>query len=154
MFEEIYMPSHFGWVDFAETDRQRMRDVVRLFKETETRDELGLGTIRDAFADYFFPGTSTIQTRIRYMLFVPWIYRVLEEQRVPPSQIVQRARKRETQLIQALLRGGEATGVIGRRSKARLKRLPSNIYWAGLKAWVVLPAAKTLFTKYGARSSL
>lgn len=132
------MPSHFGWVDFAETDRQRMLDVVRLFKETETRDELGLGTIRDAFADYFFPGTSTIQTRIRYMLFVPWIYRTLEEQRVSPSQIVQRARERETQLIQALLRGGETAGVIGRRSKARLKRLPSNIYWAGLKTWGVL----------------
>jgi len=37
------MSSHFAWVDFAETDRQRMLDVVRLFKEQETQDELGIG---------------------------------------------------------------------------------------------------------------
>ena len=71
------MPSHFGWVDFAEDDRQRMLDVVRLFQEQETRDELGEGTIRNAFSDYPLPGTSTIQTRARYMLLVPWIYKRL-----------------------------------------------------------------------------
>ncbi len=68
------MPSTFAWVDFAEEDQQKMLDVVHMFQEKDTRDELGIGIIRDAFADYFFPGTSTIQTRARYMLFVPWIY--------------------------------------------------------------------------------
>ena len=129
------MPSQFGWVDFAEQDRQRMLDVVRLFKERETRDELGIGTIRDAFADYFFPGTSTIQTRIRYMLFIPWIYLKLEQQKEPPHKIAEKARQREIYLISALMKGGETTDVIGSRAKAGLKRLPSSIYWAGLKAW-------------------
>ncbi len=38
-------------------------EVIDLFGEDDTRDELGLGTIRDGFADLLFPGTSTIQTR-------------------------------------------------------------------------------------------
>ena len=54
------MPSVFGWVDFREKDRRNMLDLVQLFREQDTRDELGIGTIRDAFADHFFPGTSTV----------------------------------------------------------------------------------------------
>ena len=48
------MPSHFGWVDFANENQKKMMDVVKLFREKDTRDELGIGTIRDAFSDYFF----------------------------------------------------------------------------------------------------
>ena len=33
-------------------------------------DEIGIGLIRDAFANYFFPGTSTVQTRAKYFLIV------------------------------------------------------------------------------------
>jgi len=85
------MASKFGWVDFDEQDRQQMLDVVDMFRIRDTRDELGIGQIRDAFADYFFPGTNTIQTRVRYMLFIPWIYLELERKRVPSVKIPQRA---------------------------------------------------------------
>jgi len=81
------MPSTFGWVDFLAEDRQKMLDVVHLFREQDTRDELGLGTIREAFSDHFFPGTSTVQTRVRYMLFVPWVYQRLEERRSPTRRL-------------------------------------------------------------------
>jgi len=128
------MPSQFGWVDFAEADRQRMLDVVQLFRERDTRDELGIGTIRDAFADHFFPGTSTIQTRARYMLFVPWIYRALEGKGVPSSKITAQARSWEVALIDALLQSDDY-GIIGREAKKRLQRLPSSVYWSGLGSW-------------------
>lgn len=137
------MASRFGWVDFAEQDRQKMLDVVRLFKEKETRDELGIGMIRDAFADYFFPGTTTIQTRARYMLFVPWIYQRLERKRVSSSRIAARARKEEVNLIYALLSSDDTDGVIGKEARNRLQRLPSSIYWSGLKGWGI-----RLFTGY------
>lgn len=81
-----------GWVDFAEDDQRRMLDVVKLFQEQETLDELGVGTIRDAFSEYFFPGTSTIQTRARYMLFIPWIYLKLEKRRLSGAEMERRAR--------------------------------------------------------------
>ena len=129
------MSSHFGWVDFAEDDRQKMLDVVKLFHEQDTRDELGIGSIRDAFADYFFPGTSTIQTRARYMLFVPWLYKELERKGIPSEKIAHRARQDEIKMIYALLKSDDTSGVIGKREKDGLQRLPSSIYWSGLGSW-------------------
>lgn len=129
------MPSVFGWVDFLEKDREKMINVINLFKEQDTRDELGLGSVRDAFSNLFFPGTSTIQTRAKYMLFVPWIYRELERQKTRSNEIFRRARSMEISLIYSLLESGETEGVIGRDSKETLQRLPSNIYWAGLGTW-------------------
>ena len=75
------MSSMFTWVDFAEDDRRKMADVIALFAEKDTRDELGLGGVRDTFADLLFPATSTIQTRARYFLFIPWVYQELERRR-------------------------------------------------------------------------
>ena len=57
------MISSFTWLDYSEQERRKMLDVVDLFKEQNTRDELGIGAIRDALADQFFPGTGTVQTR-------------------------------------------------------------------------------------------
>ena len=129
------MASKFGWVDFADEDRQKMMDVVQLYRDRDTRDELGIGTIRDAFSEYFFPGTSTIQTRVKYMLFVPWIYLDLERKRVPSDKIANRARYAELRLVEALLSNGEQEGVIGSEARRSLQRLPSSIYWSGLYSW-------------------
>ena len=108
---------------------------MALFDEKDTRDELGLGPIRDSIADHLFPGTSTIQTRLRYMLFVPWIYSMLERSDGSLDKLKAEARAREIRLIDALRSGGEDEGIIGREAGASLKRLPSSIYWAGLQSW-------------------
>ena len=84
--------SFLGWIDHDPEERQRTQRVLALFRERETRDELGFGAVRDAIADTLFPGTSTIETRLRYTLFVPWLYRRLEDRRtlaerpIPPGQ--------------------------------------------------------------------
>lgn len=129
------MASSFTWLDYSEKERQKMLDILSAFKEHETRDELGIGVVRDAFSDMFFPGTSTIQTRARYFLFVPWMYKGLEERKVPPLKIERRARDEEVRLIYALLESEDTVGVIGKREKKDLKRLPSSIYWQGLGTW-------------------
>ena len=129
------MPSAFAWVDFAERDRRKMIEILQLFSDHETRDELGLGTIRDALADCFFPGTSTIQTRTRYMLFIPWLYKSLEKHNLTSAEYSSQARKLEITLIYALIRGIENVGVIGQEARENLQRLPSNIYWVGLGSW-------------------
>ena len=64
-----------GWIDFSKEDRQKALDVINLLSEQGAVDELGIGIVRDAFANYFFPGTSTIQTRAKYFLIVPYILR-------------------------------------------------------------------------------
>jgi hypothetical protein len=124
--------SSFAWLDFSESDRKRALDVIDLFRDKGTVDELGLGIIRDAIADVLFPGTSTIMTRARYYLFVPWIYLELERKKIPSAEVARRARDDEIRLIEALLNGGEKRGVIGIEARKNLKRLPSTIYWQGL----------------------
>ena len=49
--------------------------MINLLSEQGAVDELGIGIIRDAFANYFFPGTSTIQNRAKYFLIVPYVLR-------------------------------------------------------------------------------
>ena len=80
--------SGFAWLSYSESERRKALDVISLFRERDTRDELGIGVIRDAFADLLFPGTSTIQTRARYFLFIPWVYQRLERKRVRSVEIV------------------------------------------------------------------
>ena len=62
-----------GWVDFSDNDRKKVLEVIHLLSEKGAVDELGFGIIRDGFADYFFPGTSTVQTRAKYYFLVPYI---------------------------------------------------------------------------------
>ncbi len=129
------MASTFTWLDYSEAERTRMQQFIDTFREADSRDELGIGSIRDGFADLLFPGISTVQTRARYFLFVPWLYRRMEEKRVPSSKIAQAARREEVQLITALLDSHDTDGVIGKRARSAIKRLPSNIYWRGLRAF-------------------
>src|SRR5437762_10102309 len=65
--------SQFVWLDYSEHERRTMLDIVDLFREHDTRDEFKIGSVRDTFADLFFPGTSTIMTHARYFPIVPWI---------------------------------------------------------------------------------
>ena len=60
--------STLTWLDFSDAERKRALQVVELLGRPETRDELGLGAIRDAFANALFPGMSTVQRRARYFL--------------------------------------------------------------------------------------
>lgn len=124
--------SSLSWLDFSENDRQRALDVLDLFRERGTVDELGIGTVRDALADVLFPGTSTIMTRARYYFFIPWLYQDLERRKTSSSEILQKGRRAEIGLIEALFDAGEREGLIGVEARKDLKRLPSTIYWQGL----------------------
>ena len=79
------MASTFTWLDYSEHERRQFDEIIKGFNEKDTRDELGLGSVRDAFANMLFPGVSTIQTRARYFLFVPWVYQEVERRKERPS---------------------------------------------------------------------
>jgi hypothetical protein len=127
--------SSFSWLDRTDGDRRRVLEAIDRLRERETRDELGFGTIRNTFADLFFPGTTVMQTRPRYFLLVPWLYQVLARRPTARSNMGPALRKAEITLIDRLLAAGEADGVIGKRSKQKLLRTPSSIYWLGLRDW-------------------
>lgn len=132
------MTSSLSWLDHDPEERERTQRILALFRQREVRDELGFGGIRDSISDQLFPGTSTIQTRLRYMLLVPWMYRSFEEKRVPSREVPALRRKFELALIEPLLASDDLAGVFGRTAKGGLKRLPSSVYWAGLRAWGIL----------------
>lgn len=129
------MPSTLSWIDYDQTARERTLRILSLFHERDSRDELGLGGIRDSFADQFFPGTSTIQTRLRYMLFIPWIYRRLEEKQIFPPDFAVQAEKIERSLTKPLMETDDQSGVFGKTAGKQLKRLASSVYWYGLGSW-------------------
>lgn len=129
------MPSQIAWLDFDTRQNDRMNQILDLFKETGTLDELGIGNIRDSFANLMFPGTSTVQTRLRYFLITAWIYRQMEREHVSPNDVARRVHELERDLIQTILDSGESGGVFGRISGRDLKILPSAIYWSGLISW-------------------
>ncbi|MES1951928.1 hypothetical protein S4A8_13785 [Salinisphaera sp. S4-8] len=54
------MASALSWLDFDHAARERSQALLAFFNEPGTRDELGIGNIRNALADQLFPGTSTI----------------------------------------------------------------------------------------------
>jgi len=80
-----------------------MLDAIALFREQDTRNELGLGAIRDGYACFLFPGSSTVQPCARYLLFVPWIYQELEKDANPATPIADQARGRRINLLFPLL---------------------------------------------------
>jgi len=130
--EVTAVSSTFTWLDHSESDRRKMQRVIDLFREVDTRDELGIGQVRDAFSDLLFPGTSTIQTRARYLLFLPWIFTEMEAKKIPSRRARVRGRDFEVSLIDALVHGDVSTGVIGIVARATVKRLASSVYWHGL----------------------
>ena len=129
------MASSLSWLDYSERDRRRALDVIDLFRETGTVDELGLAGIRNSYSDLFFPGTSTIQTRACYFLLVPWTLLRLERLRKPSSKAAARARRAELNLNSRMLAGDDTRGVFGSQAGNALKRLPSEVYWGGLRSW-------------------
>ena len=58
--------SRIGWIHFSRDALRRAE--ARLREEQEgVRDEIGFLLLHQAYADRFFPGTSVLQTRLRYI---------------------------------------------------------------------------------------
>lgn len=115
-----------------------MLEIVDLFREKGTVDDLGYGIVRDALSDILFPGVSVLHTRPRYLLLVGWIYAGFLESGIAGQRAIDRGRRLELGLIQKLLDSGETQGVIGRVAGRKLKRLPSAAYWAALRSYGIL----------------
>ena len=131
-------PAGLAWLDYSESDQRRAREIVAMFSQRESRDELGLGRIRDALSDTLFPGTSFLLTRARYLLFVPWLYREGARKGRGGPRLAQWVERNERQLIGALRRGGDHQGLVGRNVGAAVRILPSSIYWHSLRRFGIL----------------
>ena len=137
------MPSTIAWIDSTPEEQRAARELIALFTQTEGRDELGVGQIRDALSDLLFPGTSTLQTRARYFLFVPWCYTAGSAAGTTGAENQRRGEKQERYLVQTLRNAHleDSVGLIGGRVGPTVKNLPSSIYWSGLEKYGILTHA-------------
>jgi hypothetical protein len=143
------MQSTFAWLDHSEVQRRRMMEVVGLFREKGTLDELGIGSVRDALSELLFPGTSTLHTRARYLLFLPWIFLGIEHDRVSSRAAAERVKRDEIRLIDALDQGEAGDGIIGVEARERLSQFPSMMYWTALGRYGIrrLPATRSQYLR-------
>lgn len=142
-----------GWVDFSREDRQKVLDVMNLLQEQGAVDELGIGIVRDAFANYFFPGTSTIQTRAKYFLIVPYLLKEAASGRFGKDlgRVLRAVDEEERQCgLRLMERSPEAEGIIGKRvlPKAWVARKPSDIYWSGIRTYGIFKNGYMSITEY------
>lgn len=133
------MAASVSWLDTSADEQRRVRELITMLAQSESRDELGIGQIRDAFSDGLFPGMSTVHTRARYFLFVPWLYTLGAKTR-RGAKLNAWADNQERRLIGALKDQGigAGEGLIGRVAGASVKTLPSAIYWAALGRYGIL----------------
>ena len=128
------MSSVIAWLDSTPEEQRAARELIAMFSDKESRDELGIGPIRDAFSDLLFPGTPVLQTRARYYLFVPWCYRTADVSRFAGAAHRAKGRGNERALIKALgsAQTTDKRGLIGARAGVKVRNLPSDIYWNGM----------------------
>lgn len=131
------MSSILAWLDTSATEQRAAREIIASFSERESRDELGIGQIRDALGDLLFPGTSTLHTRARYFLFIPWCYLARNAQRHHGPSHREIGRKNERKLIESLRTSDTNTdwGIIGGRVGPSIKTLPSAVYWNAMRTY-------------------
>ena len=70
-----------GYIHSSKEEQARAMQVLKMTSESVALDELGIGRIRDAFADRMFPGISTLQKHIKYFSLMPQVYRKATERR-------------------------------------------------------------------------
>lgn len=108
-----------------------MLDLVDLFKEPNTVDELGIAPVRDAFSNALFPGTAYQQDEIRYVLFVAYLLR-RSACKETPARMIAEFQQLERQLVGSLQRGGVLRYIIGVNSASRRA---SSVYWSPVVVW-------------------
>lgn len=130
------MKAYFGWTLLSKEALKRAETQLREDLDG-VRDEVGFLALHQAYADRFFPGTSVLHTRLRYVLFVPWLYQRLMESR--ERRRIDDVLEREELGLVGRLKVSEEEGIIGGRSFPKpTTQPPSMVYWGALGAWRIL----------------
>lgn len=152
--------SSIGWIDFSSEHRDKVRTVIDLLSVPGVIDELGIGAVRNAFADRMFPGLSTIQTRPKYFTLTALLLKDYQEnelsKRTPRSldrYLEDEERECRIQLVQKHGAGRQNLGIIGssfgtNRNRGVVRR-PSSIYWAGLRTFGFVSPKELSLAEFG-----
>lgn len=134
-----------GYIHNSAEAHKRAMQVIKLTAEPQALDELGIGRIRDAFADILFPGTSTLQKRVKYFSLMPQVYRRAVE-RGPYGNIGEIRKeviRMEIEMTRRLYENSpkdDRNGITGSSMKGEkfVKYDPAYIYHTGLLKYGIL----------------
>lgn len=145
---------NLGWIDFSKEDRNKVLNVISLLKTKGAVDEIGIGVVRDAFANEFFPGTSTVQAGAKYFLIVPYVIKETIEEIICGkygndfNKIIKKIEEKERECGQILIKNcPNINNIIGShamRSGDWVERSPSSIYWSGIRTYGICKQKLTL----------
>ena len=140
-----------GWIDYSKEERNKILSILHLLKTQGTIDEIGIGSVRDAFSDALFPGISVLQTRAKYFVLIPYLFdlacqRCADGKLHSAKDVRFYIEKQEDKLVEILLNSTknneEKKGIIGSRNylsgKKSVKAKPSSIYWNGMRKSKIL----------------
>ena len=135
----------FGYIHTNKEEQSKALQVLKMTSESVALDELGIGRIRDAFADLMFPGISTLQKHIKYFSLMPQLYKKATEKRYNRiSEVKAEIIRLEKIMTKNLYEGSSVkwgiTGsdMIGKGVNNYVKYDPAYIYNSGLQTFEIL----------------
>lgn len=154
--------SSIGWIDFSSEHREKVRTVIDLLSEPGVVDELGIGVVRDSFADRMFSGLSTIQTRAKYFTLTALLirdYQVVERFKRNPRPFERYLEEEEMNCRISLVNrhgdGRQNLGIIGgsfgTRKDRDVVRRPSSVYWNGIRQFGFVSPTHLSLAEFGRR---
>ena len=140
-------PMSLGWLDNNQEEQDKIKEILNLLHEKGTLDEIGIGTIRDAFSNLLFPGITTIQTRAKYLVILLYLFREADaiaqkaarkNNPLSVDNLVQFINDSQDKLVKVFEdNGSDESGVIGIRARNVVQK-PSFIYWSALRTFSMI----------------
>ena len=134
---------NIGFVHFSSEERGRVTKALQSLQMGAV-DELGIGRVRDAFADMMFPGISTLHQHAKYFAVLPQIYSIAQNETYQSiSEVKNKIIELEKKLTKCLIKGSpkQTTGITGSNFVDEDRYVvydPTYIYWSGLVAFGIV----------------
>ena len=150
-----------GYIHSSKEEQAQAMQVLKMTSESVALDELGIGRIRDAFADRMFPGISTLQKHTKYFSLMPQVYRKATERRYNrlsevKAEIVRLERIMTKNLYEgsAIKWGITGSDTIGKGAGSYVKYDPAYIYNSGLQTFEILRSPQVAELIYSASKAI
>jgi hypothetical protein len=139
-----------GFIHFNSEEKNKVLKALQLIREQQAIDELGIGRVRDAFANKMFPGMSTLQQHAKYFVILPLLYKTAEKYHYNDFRDVKfKLTELEIKLTRQLILGSpeNAIGITGSDVVKRngttnidkyVKYDPNYIYSSGMRTYGIL----------------
>lgn len=125
--------SALGWVEISPAHLRNLRKELQADSDGVV-DEMGVGALHTGYADRFFPGTSVLQKRPRYLFFTCWNYLLLGSDRLDQALSPEARKEQAEDWVRRQLLDNRQKSVIGAQVQHPAQPV-DYIYWSALRKW-------------------